>query len=88
MHRGRNIGEAEYPATLIDEKKEDWNIIEQTYRVPEQATRAKIELEYRWDGDGVVHFGGVSFQPTNPPVPRIVRLASVHLRREIVNPHK
>jgi predicted amidohydrolase len=77
---GENIGEAEYPATLIDKKKEDWNIIEQTYRVPEQATRAKIELQYRWDGDGVVHFGGVSFQPTNPPTPRIVRLASVHLR--------
>jgi len=77
---GENIGEAEYPATLIDKNKEGWNIIEQTYRAPGQATRAKIELQYRWDGDGVVHFGGVSFQPTNPPAPRIVRLASVHLR--------
>jgi predicted amidohydrolase len=77
---GKKIGEAEYPATLIDKKKDGWNIIEQTYKVPDHAKKARIELQYRWDGDGIVHFGGLSFQATNPPASRIVRLATVYLR--------
>ena len=76
----QKIGEAEYPATLIDKKKDGWNIIEQTYKVPGQAKKARIELQYRWDGDGMVNFGGISFQPTNTPAPRTVRLATVYLR--------
>ena len=77
---GQIVGEPEYPATLLDKKKEGWSIIQQTYKVPEKAKKAKLELQYRWDADGMVHFGDVSFQPTATPAPRIVRLASVHLR--------
>src|SRR4051812_11579197 len=77
---GEVVGEPEYPATLLGKKQDGWNIIQQTYQVPEGATKAKIELQYRWDADGMVHFGGVSFQPTSAPLARVVRLASVHLR--------
>ena len=77
---GETIGEAEYPATLLDKKKEGWSIIQQTYKAPDNASKAKLELQYRWDADGAVHFGAVTFQPTNPPSPRVVKLASVHFR--------
>jgi predicted amidohydrolase len=77
---GEMVGEPEYPATLLGKKQDGWNIIQQTYLVPEHATKAKIELQYRWDADGIVHFGGVSFLPTTAPSPRVVRLATVHLR--------
>ena len=77
---GEIIGEAEYPATLLDKNKQGWSIIKQTYKVPERASKAKLELQYRWDADGSVHFGGISFQPTNPPPARIVNLASIHFR--------
>ena len=76
---GNIVGEPEYPATLLDKKKEGWSIIQQTYKVPENAKKAKLELQYRWDADGIVHFGGVSFQPTSAPSARMVKLATIHL---------
>ncbi|MEO5985300.1 MAG: carbon-nitrogen hydrolase family protein, partial [Ferruginibacter sp.] len=51
--------------------------IEQLYKVPAETRKAKIELHYRWDADGMVHFGDVSFQKSNQPQPRKVRLATV-----------
>src|SRR5258706_9569667 len=55
-------------------------MIEQVYKIPEDAKKAKLELHYRWDGDGIVHFGGVSFQKTVAPPTRMVRLATIHHR--------
>src|ERR1700730_3040883 len=69
---GEPVGLAEYPAILRDKTKEGWSIIEQSYKVPAEAKKAKIELHYRWDADGIVHFGAVSFQKNNPPVSRKV----------------
>jgi predicted amidohydrolase len=77
---GELVGLAEYPATLREKTKEGWSIIEQLYKVPAEAKKAKIELHYRWDADGIVHFGGVSFQKSNPPEPRKVRLATIYYR--------
>lgn len=77
---GQPIGYGEYPATFLNKTKDGWSIIKQIYKVPDEAKKAKIELIYRWDADGIVHFGGVSFQKTNPPKPRVVRLATIHHR--------
>src|SRR6185503_16676323 len=38
------------------------------------------ELHYRWDGDGMVHFGGVSFEKNSPPKSRNVRVATINYR--------
>jgi predicted amidohydrolase len=76
---GKMLGFREYPATL-DETKDGWHIIEQSYQAPEKTKTAKLELHYRWDGDGQVHFGGTSFEKTGLPQPRTVRLATVHHR--------
>ena len=77
---GEPVGLAEYPATLRDKTKEGWSIIQQSYKVPADAKKAKIELHYRWDADGIVHFGGVTFKKNNPPESRIVRLATINYR--------
>jgi len=78
--KGKQIGRAEYPATSRQKNPENWGIIKQTYRVPEKAKKARIELVYRWDADGTVHFGGTVFEQTTKPEPRTVRLASIHHR--------
>jgi len=78
--KGKQIGRAEYPATSREKSRENWGIIEQTYRIPDEAKKARIELVYRWDADGTVHFGGTVFEQTAKPELRTVRLASIHHR--------
>jgi len=77
---GKNVGYPEYPATLASTTNDGWNYLKQLYRVPGGAKKAKIELVYRWDADGVVHFGGTSFYKTTAPNPRVVRVATIHHR--------
>jgi predicted amidohydrolase len=77
---GKQVGFQEYPLTLLDKKSEGWSIIEQIYKIPSDAKKAKLELHYRWDADGTVHFGGISFQKTVAPPTRMVRLATIHHR--------
>ena len=77
---GKIIGFREYPATLQQKTKNGWRIIEQSYEAPEGADQARLELHYRWDGDGIVHFAGTTFEKTTPQQHRIVKLATVHHR--------
>ena len=77
---GKQVARAEYPTTLTGKSKENWSVINQVYQVPELAVKARIELVYRWDANGQVHFGGVSLEKTNDPGQRIVRLATIHHR--------
>jgi len=77
---GKNVGYPEYPATYTDKMKSGWQYMKELYRVPDDARKAKIELVYRWDANGVVHFGGISFQKTTSPTPRVVRVATIHHR--------
>ena len=53
---GKTIGYPEYPATFPDKTNEGWNYLKQLYRVPDSVRKAKIELIYRWDANGIVHF--------------------------------
>ena len=75
---GKPIGRAEYPATRARESGNEWHEFGQTYRIPDEATQAKLELIYRWDADGEVYFSDVSFRQVDALQPRLVRLASVH----------
>ena len=64
--RGEQLGNTEYPATLRTEDgaaaAEGWRTIEQTYLAPEGAAGARLELVYRWDADGSVHFRPATFE--------------------------
>ncbi len=75
---GQQVGFTEYPVTRSDKTKEGWNIFEKIYKVPNETIQAKLELHFRWDADGMVRFSNVSFQKTEPPQPRIVKVATVH----------
>lgn len=76
----KQVGRAEYPASKQGETSSSWKSFQHLYQVPEGATKARIELILRWDEDGKVNFGGISFQKTDAPEKRLVRLASVHHR--------
>lgn len=77
---GKVVGFREYPATSMTKSKDGWQMIEQSYQAPADARSAKLELHYRWDADGSVHFGETTFTKTEAPQPRMVRLATVHHR--------
>jgi predicted amidohydrolase len=55
-----------------------WASISGDYRAPSKAKRAVVELEFRWAPRARVEWAAVSLTPTAPPVPRPVRLATVH----------
>lgn len=77
---GRQVEQPEYPAWTGDKGSEGWQKMAQTYRVPDQAGSVKIELAFRWDPDGQVHFGATALHSVQAPESRPVRLASVYYR--------
>jgi predicted amidohydrolase len=50
------------------------------YRAPKKATRAIVELHLQWAPKGSVEWSDIQFAPTEAPVARKVRLATVHYR--------
>jgi len=79
-NKGNRLGTPEYPSYSPIGAIGIWNSIQQLYRVPEAATSAKIELVYRWDANGIVHFAGTSLEKASAPQSRIVKVAAVHHR--------
>lgn len=76
-HRPR--AEPELPADGAEDGH-GWAEVEGVYLVPSGASRAVVELCYRWESGGRVEWAGVSLAEAVPPPPRRVRLATVHLR--------
>ena len=81
-NKGNRLGTPEYPANapVAPESNGIWNSIQQSYKVPKDAAKAKIELVYRWDANGIVHFAGTSLEKTAAPESRIVKVAAIHHR--------
>ena len=79
---GMRISRPEYPETLREKTANDWNIIQQRYKVPEGAVTAKLELVFRWDADGIVHFSEATFKEAPEMKSRFVNVATVHYRPE------
>ena len=76
----KKVGMTEFPKTLDDTSPDGLKIIEQVYQIPKEAVKARLELGFRWDADGSVHFGDFSFSEINKPSPRKVNLATVLYR--------
>jgi predicted amidohydrolase len=57
-----------------------WTEVADTYRVPDDAVQAMVELRLRWAAGGTVRWGRVTLDQTKPPEGRKVRLATVHFR--------
>ncbi len=69
--------EPEYPGDKATDAK-GWTEVSDTYLVPSKATRAVVELEFRWAPHAKVEWSQISLAEVPAPAPRIVRLATVH----------
>ena len=75
----RPRAEPEFPPDR-DTDSQGWTEVSGVYLAPPQASRAIVELSYRWAPAGRVEWAEVSLGETVPPPPRKVRLATVHFR--------
>ncbi len=73
------VAEPEYPRDKAT-RPDGWTEVSDVYRVPTKATRAVVELYFRWAPRGKVEWAGISLAEVSPPPPRTVRLATVHYR--------
>lgn len=71
--------EPEYPTDGVTDSQ-GWTPVSGVYRAPALATRAVVELHLQWAPQGRVEWSEVQFEPTTPPPPRRVRLATVHYK--------
>jgi predicted amidohydrolase len=73
------LAETEFPTTKGTDQT-GWTEVSDTYQAPTLATQAVVELHLRWAPPGSeVRWANVSLTETEPPPPRMVRLATVHL---------
>jgi predicted amidohydrolase len=79
---GMRITQPEYPETLREKTANDWNLIRQRYKAPEGAVTARLELVFRWDNDGTVHFSEATFKEVQEMKSRMVNVAAIHYRPE------
>ena len=53
-----------------DQDEQGWTEVSGVFRAPSGASRAIVELSYRWEPGGRVEWAGVSLTETVPPSPR------------------
>ena len=69
--------EPEYP--IDGEKKASgWTELTGVYLAPPNASKAIVELEFRWAPKARLEWASISLSAIQPPSPRIARLATVH----------
>ena len=72
--------EPEFPRDM-QTRPDGWTELAEKYHVPTAATHAKIELHFRWGSpNSAVEWANVELKECSPPLPRKVRLATVHYR--------
>jgi hypothetical protein len=77
QYGARATAEPEYP---LDQKEADgWTEVADTITAPSAASRAVVELHYRWGNGGKITWSDVSLTPVAYE-PRMVRLAAIHYR--------
>lgn len=76
----RPRAEPEFPADAKTTQA-GWTEVAGTYRVPTEATHARLELHFRWgDPNARVEWSDISLTKIPAPEPRTVRLATVHYK--------
>jgi len=77
QYGARATAEPEYPP---DQREADgWTEVADTITAPSAASRAVVELHYRWGNGGKITWSDVSLTPVTYQ-PRMVRLAAIHYR--------
>ncbi len=73
------MAEPEYPQDR-DTNAKGWCEVSDIYLAPPGATKAIVELHFRWAANAKAEWGAFSFAKSAPPEKRLVRLATVHYR--------
>ncbi|MCA9175663.1 MAG: carbon-nitrogen hydrolase family protein [Planctomycetales bacterium] len=73
----RPRSEPEFP-TDTEQLSGDWVLVKGVYLVPSAATKAVVELGYRWAPSGKVEWSAPTLRAVPAVAPRKVRLATVH----------
>lgn len=71
------VAEPEYPKDR-ETRADGWTEVSDILLAPPEATKAIVELHFRWAPNAKCEWGAVSFEKSAPPEERIVRLATVH----------
>lgn len=76
------VAEPEYPEDVGGPAAsgDGWIQLDGVYRAPTEATQARIELHLLWAPHGQVEWSDVTFEASQAPPARAVRLAAVHYR--------
>lgn len=74
-----SLARPEYPIQET-EAGDGWFEVAETYQVPQQATRAVVDLYLKWAPGGRIEWSDISLSKSSPPAGRKVRLATVHYR--------
>jgi predicted amidohydrolase len=69
----------EYPVEGV-RGPDGWTELTGVWQAPSGARQAVIELHGRWAANARMEWSDVELSPTDPPAPRIVRLATIHHR--------
>ncbi len=75
----KSMARPEYPLDA-ETNAAGWTSVTGVYRAPSKATRARIELRFRWAAGGRVAYSDVKLEPTKPLEARNVRLATIHYK--------
>jgi predicted amidohydrolase len=78
--KGKQVEQAEFPFLAPGVDGEGWGRVTGTYRVPERASAAQMELRLRWAARGEVVWRDARLVETAAPMPRKVKFASVNHR--------
>ena len=55
-----------------------WTEVSDIYRAPAKATRAEVQLHFRWAPAATLEWSGIALTEVPAPTPRTVRLATIH----------
>jgi predicted amidohydrolase len=61
-------------------RPDGWREVAKTYRAPEKATQAVVELHLRWAPNGTARFSQILLEPVPASATRTVGLAAIHFR--------
>jgi predicted amidohydrolase len=73
------LAEPEYPSDKGTDAQ-GWAEVADVYQAPSKATHAIVELCFRWAPGGQVQWSEATLTESDPPPPRVVRLATIHYR--------
>lgn len=81
----KSLARPEYPLDA-ETDSQGWTRVQGSYRAPDSATQARIELHLRWAPGGRIGWSDIDLAKIKSPPDRKVRLATIHFRPSAKSP--